>query len=289
MSEDLTPHLSPQGVARLLGVGVSTVKRLVNTGRLTARVTAGGHRRIEPCEVLRLVNSGNYPCANPELLGRLVGVGPADAGELRERLYAALVGGDSARARSLLVGGHDGGLSIARLGDEVVAPVMARVGHGWETSSLDVYQEHHGTQTCLAGLQALRAKLEGRGTPEGQPVAVGGGPEGDPYLLANLLIELLFTEMGWRAVNIGPNTPLGSFAKAVEDARPALLWISCSYLKDESAFVAGYSALRETARRLGVRVAVGGNALTGPVRERLPCEHRGGTLAHLSAFVRTIE
>ena len=72
MSQTLPPYLSPQEVAEILGVGVSTVKRLVDNGHLPAAVTTGRHRRIEPTDVLRLVNSGNYPCANREALCRRV-------------------------------------------------------------------------------------------------------------------------------------------------------------------------------------------------------------------------
>lgn len=280
-------YLTPPEVSEILGVGVSTVKRLVNTRRLPASLTSGKHRRILPADVLRLVHSGNYPCANLALLERCIGgLARVDEADARQLLYEALVQGDVPAARRLISNAYDAGLAIAPLADAIIAPVMTRIGHGWETSALDVYQEHRGSQTCLAALHSLRERLPTHG--EDGPVAVGGGPEGDHYNLANLLVELLLLEMGWRVVNVGPNTPMTSFARAIEEHRPRLLWVSCSYLREEEAFVAEYARLRPIAEQRGVRIAVGGNALTESARRRMTFEHHGDTLAHLAAFVQTL-
>src|SRR2546430_13117031 len=52
------------------------------------------------------------------------------------------------------------------------------------------------------------------------------------YVLANVLVAMVLEENGWRAVNVGPNTPLASFVRALRQLRPRLLWLSCSYLAD---------------------------------------------------------
>ena len=241
-------YLSTVQVAEILGVGATTVKRWVDEGRLPAHRTAGGHRKILASDVQRLVQSGGYPCANPALLASCAGEAAPSVTELTDHLYEALLAADHAQARSLVLGAHAGGLSMDRLADEVVAPTMARVGHGWERNTLDVYQEHQGAQVCLTALQALKAKLNSSNGHE-RPLAIGGGPEGDHYLLANLLVELVLVELGWKVVNIGPNTPLPSFARALGVLRPRLMWLSCSYLIDEEMFVRGWAPC--TRRRFG--------------------------------------
>src|SRR5437660_1116960 len=82
-----------------------------------------------------------------------------------------------------------------------------------------------GILPCAAALYAIRARVEGPADGP-KPMAIGGGPEGDPYLLANLLAEMALTDLGWTVVNLGPNTPMPSFRAALSQTRPRLLWLS---------------------------------------------------------------
>jgi methanogenic corrinoid protein MtbC1 len=138
----------------------------------------------------------------------------------------------------------------------------------------------------LSALLALRSRLAA--PDENAPLAIGGGPEGDQYFLANALIELVLVGLGWRVVNIGANTPAPSFRQAMRDRRPRLLWLSCSYLPDEEEFLASYGPLYEEALSLGVAVAVGGRALTEALRDRMTFTHHGDRLAHLEAFANEL-
>lgn len=173
------------------------------------------------------------------------------------------------------------------LADRLVAPVMARVGHDWQTDRIDVWQEHRGTLLCSAALYQLKREIEAR-TERDRPVAIGGAPEGDPYLLASLLAEMVLLDAGWEAVNLGPNTPLPSLARAIPELRPRLVWLSVSHLDDPATFAPAYRELYRTAERHGAAVAVGGPALTEPIRSTIPYTTHGDGLTHLAAFARTL-
>lgn len=283
-------YVSPLLVARALGVSETTVKRWVDETRLPAQRTAGGHRRILVDDVLTLVSRENWPHVDlGQLLGTTPQVQPADVALLREQFHQTLVNDEPERARTLFLLAHQGGLAASRLADEVVSPVMARLGHDWSTGQLDVYQEHRGTQVCLGALLALKARMDSSGAPGAdQPLAIGGGPEFDHYVLANLLVELTLRELGWRVVNIGPNTPFASFHRAMREHQPRLLWLSCSYLPDVPAFLAGFRTLRDEAVSAGVEVAVGGRALTDAIVAQMTFAHHGNRMADLTAFARTI-
>jgi excisionase family DNA binding protein len=280
-------YLSPQQVAEALGVSVTTMKRWVDEGRLPAQRTAGGHRRILLCDVLRLVREGNWPHIDLTLLtGPLPVAEGLAAGQWAVCFHEALMAGDSERAGSLLQDASGAGLRIEELADGIVAPVLAHIGQDWADGSLDVYQEHRATWTCLMALQSLRQRLEIPGRD--RPLAVGGGPEGDPYLLANGLIELLLLENGWRVVNLGPDTPLPAMQGALGELRPHLVWLSCGRVADVESFLGGYRELVAEARRLDVAVAVGGRAL-GALRTSLACDCSGESLAVLADFVRGLD
>src|SRR5919112_730510 len=179
------PYVSTARVAEALGVGITTVKRWVDQGILPAHKTPGGHRKILLSDAVRVVREGEFPRLD---LGRLglpsSGRGSPDTKSLAAAVPAALKRGEAGGLTSLLRGAHRSGLAIETLADAVVAPAMRRLGHEWAEGRLDVWQEHRGTQLCAAALYELRAALEGPADGK-KPLALGGGPEGDPYLLAN--------------------------------------------------------------------------------------------------------
>lgn len=282
--------MSPREVAAALAVSETTVKRWVDEGRLPARRTEGGHRRILVADVLQYASQRNWPHVN---LGELMGPSPGnslatlESATLAEQLQEALTASDADRARSLILHAHQQGYSVAQLGDEVIAPVMGQIGHAWACGEIDVYEEHRATQTCLSAILGLKARLDASNEQlRDRPLAVGGGPEKDHYLLANLLIEMTLREAGWRVMNIGPNTPFESFVRAIDQHQPRLLWLSCSHIDDVNQFVAGYRRLYAHAFGRAVAVSVGGRALTQAIREQIEFTQHGDRLAHLIAFAR---
>ncbi len=282
------PYVSTAQVAEALGVGITTVKRWVDRGILPAHKTPGGHRKILLSDVVRVVREGDFPCLD---LSRLclppAGQESPDPKSLSAALLVALKRGEAEDLRSLLQGAHRSGLALETLADAVVAPAMRRLGHEWAEGRVDVWQEHRGTQLCAAALYEIRATLQGPADGR-KPLAIGGGPEGDPYLLANLLAEMALTGLGWKAVNLGPNTPLPSFRAALARTRPRLLWLSASHLVAPASFLEQYRAMYQEASRMGTAVAVGGQALTEEVRAQMPYTTFGDGLTHLVAFARSL-
>lgn len=283
-----SPYLSTVHAAAALGVSVSTVKRWVDEGILPAHRTAGGHRKLLRAEVLALARQGALPRGDLAAL-RVAPAGdrPADPGAIAAALQAALLRGDGAEVGGLIRQTYRSGVPVETLADRVIAPAMAQVGHAWATDRIDVWQEHRATQLCAAALYDLKDELEARAEPD-RPVAVGGAPEGDPYLLPTLLAQFVLLDAGWEAINLGPNTPLPSLLKAVRELRPRLLWLSASYLADPAQFIAAYLEFYRSAEAQGIPVAVGGQALEESVRSILPYTTYGDGLSHLAAFARTL-
>jgi excisionase family DNA binding protein len=287
-TDDPSAYVSTLEAARALGIGVSTVKRWVDEGVLPAHRTAGGHRKLLRAEVLALARQGDLPRRDLAALGVASPRDPAaDLEASAASLRDALLAGQGDAARAVLRRAYGAGAPVEALADRVVAPAMASVGHDWQAARIDVWQEHRGTQLCAAALYDLKGELEAR-AERNRPVAVGASPEGDPYLLATLLAQLVLLDCGWEAINLGPNTPLASLARALRELRPRLLWLSASYLADAAEFIRAYQDLFRTADRQGVAVAVGGRALAEPVRSAIPYTTYGDALGHLAAFARTL-
>lgn len=281
-------YVSTAQVAAALGVGVTTVKRWVDEGILPAHRTAGGHRKLVLADVVRLVRQGSFPSLD---LGPLLAAGAGDApraiGELEPTLFDALESGDADAVRALISGALQNGVAPDALADQMIAPAMHRIGHDWQKGKIDVFHEHRACHLCAAALLELMPRFASTAAGN-RPVALGGAPEKDPYVLAGLLAELVLRDGGWDVVNLGPHTPLASFRKALKEIRPRLLWLTITHLEDPEYFLKEYRLLYQDAELLGVPVAVGGQALSQAVRATMPYTTHGDGLAQLAAFARTL-
>ncbi len=281
--------LKTQQVAGALGVSVSTIKRWVDSGALRATRTIGKHRLVPVSEAIRFARTQNLPHAGLQaLLGgslsRMEAVDDAAVAALAE----ALGQGRSAEARRRIVGAYAGLHDAARLADDLIGPVMGRVGSGWEAGTLDIYHEHRATRIVEAVLLDLIGRATVGDLPPGTPLALGATPEGDLFTIANLSCELALREMGWEVVNLGPNLPLASLAKAVRAYRPALAWLSINHLDDPERFVREYQAFHAVASATGTAVCLGGAALSLSLRPRLLAASFGERVAHLAEFARRL-
>jgi excisionase family DNA binding protein len=276
---------STADVANALGVSVSTVKRWVDEGILPAYRTVGGHRRLRGEDVVSAVRARLLPHRDLTALDALIR--PTRVSALNRQLSRALQQGNGSRVRQLLRSAHHSGMSFASMADEVIAPVMKDVGHGWESGGLDVFEEHRATQLCQAALYDLKSQLSSAQVGA-RRLALGGGPGGDPYVIANLMAELVLLEDGWSVINLGPNTPLASFLHAVERLRPRLVWLSASHLPEFGAFHKGAAALSQAARRRGVTVIAGGRAMTADRRVKLTHIKFGDNLSELQRVASSL-
>lgn len=219
-------HLSPRELADALGVSESTLKRWVDLGKISAFRTEGGHRRISVAEAMRFVRDHGVPLSRPELLG-VPEIAVAQRARLSEKagLLDFLLEGDVVGARGFLLARYLAGSPIAELADGPIREAMHALGELWRHDEGGIFVEHRGTDTCLQAVAHLRAMID---TPINAPLALGGAPEDDPYILPSFLAAMVTTVAGLRAVNLGPDTPLSALQHAVEHHRPRLVWMSAS-------------------------------------------------------------
>jgi methanogenic corrinoid protein MtbC1 len=95
-------------------------------------------------------------------------------------------------------------------------------------------------------------------------------------------------DSGWRVINLGPNTPLLSVATAMERLQPRLVWLSVSHLADTSQFIRDYRRLQQQASQQRVAIALGGQAMTAPLREQLVYTMFGDGITQLVQFASTL-
>ena len=169
-------------------------------------------------------------------------------------------------ARALLFDEFKRGRPMEDILDRLAGPAMAHVGDLWAEGKIDAYQEHVTTMRMWSVLFELRAMLP---VPADEaPLAIGAAPDGDPYVLPGLMAETTLLEMGWRTINVGPDTPMSSLLEAVRDHTPRLVWLSVTTRDLPPAFFAHYPRLYESAHARGIGVVIGGQGITPAFQDR---------------------
>lgn len=289
-------------VAEALGLSISTVKRLVDTGELRAARTVGRHRLIPPTEALRFARQRNLPLDRLQalLVSEELAPEPLPGPTARVRvaegtvdaLDQALRRGRADEVRQILLNAYAACGSAAELGDHLIRPAMTRVGHEWQGGNLDVYQEHRASRLVETVLMDLISRLSRSQAldrdRDSAPLAIGASPEGDTYTISGLLCELALRELGWDVMNLGSNLPLPSLSRAVSTHRPRLVWLSASHLDNPQQFIRDYADFHRVASQAGTAVILGGQALATELRAELLAASFGERLAHLVEFARRL-
>ena len=280
--EDLfTRTLSPGELAQIVGVSQSSIRRWVDDGVIDVTRTTGGHRRILLYEALRFIREQGMPVLRPELLGvpelgsraSAERVGPLTG----DVLFRLLQDGEAAKARGAIVGAFVDGMSLASLFDGPIARALAQIGTLWKHSEEGIFVEHVATGVCLEAVNRLRVLLPPPSSSA--PVALGGAPSGDPYLLPSLMAATVVAGIGYRDVNLGPDTPTAAFLHAADVHRPALVWLTVTGHLGGDDVVRAVREIVVPLQARGARVVVGGQG-AAVHREQWPAD---------VAFLRSME
>ena len=280
--------LTPKQVARSIGVSESSLKRWCDKGLLPTQKTAGGHRRLTADAVIQFLRSQGHRLVEPRVMGlpSNVGSGEVVVDHARGELLTALIEGDDACVRRVLIDLYLSRHSVCEIGDKVIADVMHHIGHRWQDGHIEVYRERRACEMLMRALFELREMLPV--PPVDAPCALGGTIEGDPYQLANSLVEITLREAGWQATSLGASLPFATLRAAVRDARPNLVWLSVSSVGDADDFVVEFDRFYREAEAAGVAVVVGGRGLTQDLRARISYTAFCDNLRHVVAAAAPI-
>jgi len=278
------PVVSPKELALAIGVSESSMKRWADSGKITVSRTAGGHRRIPIHEAIRFIRDTRSPLLRPDILGlesaptSTDDISPTDAAARFSRI---LIDGDTAAARSMMMALYLDGVSVADIIDDVVQPSMQDIGTRWEHDSTGVYEEHRATDICIQAMTELRLALP---QVPNAPIALGGAPSGDPYILPSMAAAMVLAAEGFSAVNLGPNSPLDSFSDAVNANQPKLVWLTVSHITNPAAINRSVKEFLDWASQKSLQIIVGGFQIQGLDPTVLQGVRVGRSMRELAAF-----
>jgi MerR family transcriptional regulator, light-induced transcriptional regulator len=164
-----------------------------------------------------------------------------------ERLYQALRHNDERSASDQVDRLAKGGVSPVELCDDLLAPVLRRIGEEWATGRATVADEHRATAMCerlLARLPTRRTRVRG--------TAVVGTRAGEHHALPALMATIALRWDGWRVHHLAADIPPDDLAAFLEREQPDLLVLSATMPSARAA-----AGARGSAQELGIPVLIG--------------------------------
>ena len=105
-------------------------------------------------------------------------------------------------------------MSIPRLLDELVAPLLAEIGERWHQGQLRVGQEHLATSVIRRFLDNLRETAAMQATG---PVIVATTPTGQNHEMGAMMAAVAAAVAGWRVIYLMPSLPARDIVAAVKN------------------------------------------------------------------------
>ncbi len=270
---------TPKQVAKALGVSESSIKRWVDSGKIEAVRTAGGHRKLLLSSIVQLARDQGHAIVRPDVLGLAAESSKSDLHAAGTLLIERLAAGDEEASQAIIEPLYHAGHTMVEIADQLIAPVFHVIGDRWERGELGVHQERRACEIAVATLYNLRRMLP---LPaEGAPRAVATTPAEDHSELPARLAELVLRERGWDTKVLGIALPLEEIRTAIERDPPHLSLLSATHLGDAVAFVreANEQLFEPTASI--TRWIVGGQAFPASLQPTIRCYRFSKSMADL--------
>jgi len=146
--------------------------------------------------------------------------------------------------------------------DQVVMPLLWRLGEHWEAGTLRVFHEHLASSAVRSLLGRL---LLGSNSDSTAPVLLAATPARQLHELGALAVAITAASEGWRVAYLGPNLPAEEILAAARSHSARVVALSLVYPGDDPRLI---DEIQMLGRHLpsGTRLLIGGRASSGYVK-----------------------
>jgi methanogenic corrinoid protein MtbC1 len=141
---------------------------------------------------------------------------------LRSDLFESLCEADRERALRIAIK-YQSLFSLIEFYEDLLTPVLYRVGDLWAQNRLSVATEHVCSNIASGLIDALN---ESSGTKSPKGTIFICTPEGEIHHLASKVIESVLRQKGFKVYNVSPSAPSDEIARYVRDCDPNVVMIS---------------------------------------------------------------
>ena len=223
-------------IAEIIGVNVSTIKRWTASGKLDCHQTAGGHRKFHLNHIRKFIKKNNKSSINinfKHLIGDnkpiVAAIEMNDTKTLVDYSYKSLISINSdnfiALNNALILSGYP----IENIYDNIILPILEKIGNQWAEGKLSITEEHLATEE----IRKFLVNLNYDAAPDGANLnAFCFTLKNDSHDLPLYMGELVFNQNNIKAFNLGANLPVDDFINLSKKVSPDIIFVSLIYIKD---------------------------------------------------------
>lgn len=234
--------ISTSEAAGIAGVGVSSIKRWVDEGRLRAVRTPGGHRRLNRLEFQSFLSASTVQSGQSE---------NDAATQWAERILTN--GHHELQSNLMAARGRLGSWSSAMT---EVGKGVREIGLRWEKETISIYEERIASERLSRALASIHDSMP-RSIDD--PVCLLACAEGEYHTLGLSLLQPVLRESGWASIWLGPPMPTTELCKTIESTNVKIVALSASSIMSDSERLKSQTEeVAKTCKKRGVDLVVGG-------------------------------
>jgi len=226
---------------------------------LLKRATDAGHSIGDiaqlPTDRLTLLMAGDPVASAPLPIARPIGLAEATPADLIAAAYRAVEAMDGVGLEAVLDEASVV-LGQVRLLNDLIVPLVERIGDAWRSGDLKVAHEHVASACIRTFLGQIARPIAVH--PEA-PVMVATTPSGQLHELGAVMVAATATSRGWRVVYAGVSMPSEEIVSVVKVHRAKVVALSIVHPEDDPSLPVELRRLRRLLPR-GVELLVGGRA-----------------------------
>jgi excisionase family DNA binding protein len=232
-------HVTSTQAAKILGISVSSMRRVAEEGKISFVVTPGGHRRFDRIELARFQASEGK--VTSDIAARL----------LDQLLNAP----EEFIVRSILMDARSQVNNWSEVAD-MLGAVIAQIGKRWSEGSITVASEHIASH-CIE-----RAMSQCVMMPMMSPerFCILSAVEGEQHTLGLSLVQMTAWDAGWASVWLGAPTPTDVLIEAIVEIKPPVVAISVSSNSENKDDLALHiKKVSDACNSIGSALVIGGS------------------------------
>lgn len=146
--------------------------------------------------------------------------------------------------------------SPSQMRQELLAPLMARIGEKWQAGELRIVHEHMASAIVRAMLDNM---TRNQPLDPAAPILVATTPAGQAHEIGIMFVVAAAQELGWRTLYLGPNLPAEEIVAGLRSAGADTLALSLVYPPSDPRTADELRRIRHLAGA-DVRILIGGRA-----------------------------
>jgi excisionase family DNA binding protein len=267
---------STAGLAKLLSVNESTIKRWSDTGDLPCVKTRGGHRRFPIASVMEFVRTNKLSAnvlaidtiENEDLQAHVL-VGHTD--KLLPDMKREMLSGDVQAVLRILRIAFAAKPNLLELYEQLVFAPLSEIGEQWHCRTLTIDKEHIASNTLQEALALFQAEIYHK-EPHGL-TALCACYETELHDIVLRCIAYFLEVEGWKVLFLGQLSPVNAIVQSIKTKKPHLVALSATIVNNERKFLNAVNhRIQPVARRVRAKFVVGGHRIKERFSDRIKAD-----------------